>query len=106
MDRVDIAIVGGGLAAAAAAESYRQAGGAGDVTIFTQEPDLPVHRPPLSKEYLRGDEALENVYVHPAQFYQDNAISLHMGQTRARYRCTLPTPADSWFRLDRPALSA
>src|SRR5947209_4701439 len=76
MERVDIAIVGGGLAAAAAAESYRQAGGTGDVTIFTQEPDLPVHRPPLSKEYLRGDGSLEQVYVHPAQFYQDQRITV------------------------------
>lgn len=77
MDRVDIAIVGGGLAAAAAAESYRKAGGTGDVTIFTQEPDLPVHRPPLSKAYLRGDETLEQVYVHPAQFYRDHGIAIH-----------------------------
>lgn len=78
MDRVEIAIVGGGLAAAAAAESYRQAGGTGDVTIFTQEPDLPVHRPPLSKGYLRGDEGLEQVYVHPAQFYRDNGITVRL----------------------------
>ncbi len=78
MDRVDIAIVGGGLAAAAAAESYRQAGGAGDVTIFTQDPDLPVHRPPLSKAYLRGDETLESVYVHPAQFYRDHEIAVRL----------------------------
>lgn len=78
MDRVDSAIVGGGLAAAAAAESYRQAGGAGDVTIFTQDPDLPVHRPPLSKAYLRGDETLESVYVHPAQFYRDHEIAVRL----------------------------
>jgi 3-phenylpropionate/trans-cinnamate dioxygenase ferredoxin reductase subunit len=78
MDRVNIAIVGGGLAAAAAAESYRQAGGAGDVTIFTQDPDLPVHRPPLSKAYLRGDETLESVYVHPAQFYRDHEIAVRL----------------------------
>jgi 3-phenylpropionate/trans-cinnamate dioxygenase ferredoxin reductase component len=78
MDRLDIAIVGGGLAAAAAAESYRQAGGAGDVTIFTQDPDLPVHRPPLSKAYLRGDETLESVYVHPAQFYRDHGITVRL----------------------------
>jgi thioredoxin reductase len=46
MDRLDIAIVGGGLAAATAAETYRRQGGTGTVAIFTQESDLPVHRPP------------------------------------------------------------
>jgi 3-phenylpropionate/trans-cinnamate dioxygenase ferredoxin reductase subunit len=78
MDRVDIAIVGGGLAAAVAAESYRQAGGTGEVTIFTQEPDLPVHRPPLSKAYLRGDETLAQVYVHPEHFYREHGIAVRL----------------------------
>ena len=95
MDRVDIAIVGGGLAAAAAAESYRQAGGTGEVTIFTQEPDLPVHRPPLSKAYLRGDESLEQVYVHPAQFYRDHRITVRLNSRVERI-----DPADKWLSLE------
>lgn len=74
----DIVIVGGGLAGAAAAESYRKAGGEGTVTILSQEPTRPVHRPPLSKEYLRGDETLDNVYVHPESFYADNRIDLRL----------------------------
>jgi 3-phenylpropionate/trans-cinnamate dioxygenase ferredoxin reductase subunit len=78
MDRVNIAIVGGGLAGAAAAESYRRAGGEGSVAIFTQESDLPVHRPPLSKEYLRGDETLDKVYVHPAEFYGESNIGVYL----------------------------
>jgi 3-phenylpropionate/trans-cinnamate dioxygenase ferredoxin reductase component len=78
MDRVCIAIVGGGLAAATAAESYRTVGGAEDVTIFSQEPDLPVHRPPLSKAYLRGDETLDQVYVHAAQFYHEHGIAVRL----------------------------
>lgn len=78
MDRLDVAIVGGGLAAASAAESYRQAGGEGDVTIFSQEPDLPVHRPPLSEEYLRGDAPLSTVHVHTEEFYRGSTISVRL----------------------------
>jgi 3-phenylpropionate/trans-cinnamate dioxygenase ferredoxin reductase subunit len=78
MDQLDIAIVGGGLAAAAAAEAYRKKGGDGTLAIFTQESDLPVHRPPLSKEYLRGDESLDKVYVHPEDFYGEHRITVRL----------------------------
>ena len=80
MDRLDIAFVGGGLAAATAAETYRKHGGGGTVGIFTQEPDRPVHRPPLSKEYLRGDAALNTVFVHEESFYGDHRISLRLDE--------------------------
>jgi 3-phenylpropionate/trans-cinnamate dioxygenase ferredoxin reductase subunit len=73
-----IVIVGGGLAGAAAAESYRQAGGTERVAIVSADTDLPVHRPPLSKEYLRGDEAMDNVYVHPASFYEEQQIEVRL----------------------------
>lgn len=74
----DIVIIGGGLAGAAAAESYRKAGGTGSVLIVSADPDLPVHRPPLSKEYLRGEESLEKVHVHPAGFYEEQDIELRL----------------------------
>jgi 3-phenylpropionate/trans-cinnamate dioxygenase ferredoxin reductase subunit len=90
-----IVIVGGGLAGAAAAESYRKAGGTEPVILVSADPDRPVHRPPLSKEYLRGDEALEKVYVHPESFYGEQSIELRLG-TRveavdpAAHEITLP----------------
>jgi 3-phenylpropionate/trans-cinnamate dioxygenase ferredoxin reductase component len=73
-----IVIVGGGLAAAAAAESYRSAGGDVPVTILSADADRPVHRPPLSKEYLRGDATLDSVYVHHADFYTEQDIDLRL----------------------------
>lgn len=74
-----IVIVGGGLAGAAVAESYRKAGGTDRLLIVSADDELPVHRPPLSKEYLRGDEILENVYVHPASFYLEQQIDVRLG---------------------------
>jgi len=79
MNRSDIVIVGGGLAGATAAESYRAAGGTGSATIISQDRDLPVHRPPLSKEYLRGDKSREKLFVHPAEFYSENQIEVRLG---------------------------
>jgi 3-phenylpropionate/trans-cinnamate dioxygenase ferredoxin reductase component len=78
LERAEIVIVGGGLAGAAAAENYRKAGGSGTITIISQDKDRPVHRPPLSKEFLRGDKEREEVFVHPANFYDDNQIALKL----------------------------
>jgi 3-phenylpropionate/trans-cinnamate dioxygenase ferredoxin reductase subunit len=71
-----IVIVGGGLAAARAAEVLRQEGYEGSITILGDEPERPYLRPPLSKEYLRGETDREKVYVHPATFYTEQRIDL------------------------------
>jgi 3-phenylpropionate/trans-cinnamate dioxygenase ferredoxin reductase subunit len=44
-----IGIVGGGLSAAKVVEGYREAGGTDAITIWSQDPHGPYHRPPLSK---------------------------------------------------------
>lgn len=75
-------IVGGGLAAAKAAETLREEGFEGDVTVVTDEPHPPYQRPPLSKGYLQGSEGLDAVIVNPAEWYSDNGIDLRMS-TRA-----------------------
>ena len=48
-------IVGGGLAGAKAAETLREEGFDGELTLIGDEPERPYERPPLSKEYLRGE---------------------------------------------------
>ena len=48
-------LIGGGLASATAAEHVRKHDADGEITIVGAEPHLPYNRPPLSKEYLRGD---------------------------------------------------
>jgi 3-phenylpropionate/trans-cinnamate dioxygenase ferredoxin reductase subunit len=71
-----IVIIGAGLAAARAAEALRKNEYEGSVTILGDEPERPYLRPPLSKEYLRGESDREKVYVHPASFYTDQRIAL------------------------------
>jgi 3-phenylpropionate/trans-cinnamate dioxygenase ferredoxin reductase subunit len=74
-----IVIVGGGLAGAVAAESYRKAGGEAPITILSHDLDRPAHRPPLSKEYLRGEEERQRVFVHPEGFYEEQHIEIRTG---------------------------
>jgi 3-phenylpropionate/trans-cinnamate dioxygenase ferredoxin reductase subunit len=50
-----LVIVGSGPAAFAAAHAYRDRGGRGRVVMLTDDVVLPYERPPLSKDYLRGD---------------------------------------------------
>ena len=58
-----IGIVGGGLAAAKLVEAYREAGGADEITIWSQDPRGPYHRPGLSKRVLRGEAPPESVLI-------------------------------------------
>jgi 3-phenylpropionate/trans-cinnamate dioxygenase ferredoxin reductase subunit len=69
-------IVGASLAGAKAAETLRDEGFDGRILLFGDEPELPYERPPLSKEYLRGETA-DKPFVHDETFYADNAIELH-----------------------------
>jgi 3-phenylpropionate/trans-cinnamate dioxygenase ferredoxin reductase component len=67
-----VIIVGSGPAGVAAAESFREHNTDTPVRILTADSDLPYARPPLSKDYLRGQT--EDVALHPAEWFDDRAI--------------------------------
>ncbi|MFN8193786.1 MAG: FAD-dependent oxidoreductase [Nocardioidaceae bacterium] len=77
-----VVIVGGGLAGAHAAETLREQGFDGRVTIVGAEPHLPYERPPLSKGLLLGSDEPDSVFVHDQQWYDDQRVTLRTG-TRA-----------------------
>ena len=74
--RVDYLLVGGGLAAAQCATELRKRGAEGSITLVGREPDPPYDRPPLSKEYLRGEGPREEYLVHDRSWYEDNDVEL------------------------------
>jgi 3-phenylpropionate/trans-cinnamate dioxygenase ferredoxin reductase subunit len=74
-------IVGASLAGAKAAEELRARGFEGRVVLIGAEAERPYERPPLTKAYLRGESALEPLYVHPAGFYAEREIELLTGTT-------------------------
>ncbi len=76
-----IEIVGGGLAAAKLVEAYREAGGTDEITIWSQDPHGPYHRPPLSKRVLRGEAKAVESLVHPHDWYAEHGVDLRLGET-------------------------
>ena len=66
------AIVGAGLAGAKAAETLREEGFDGRLVLLGAEAERPYERPPLSKDYLRGEAERDGAYVHAAGFYAEH----------------------------------
>jgi 3-phenylpropionate/trans-cinnamate dioxygenase ferredoxin reductase subunit len=73
-------LVGGGVASSAAAAAIREADGEGDLLLVGQEINRPYRRPPLSREYLRGQMPREELFTHPAEWFNRNKIHLRTGR--------------------------
>jgi 3-phenylpropionate/trans-cinnamate dioxygenase ferredoxin reductase subunit len=76
---VDFLLIGGGLASANCASELRKRGAEGSVLLVGREPEPPYERPPLSKEYLRGEAERADAYVNPPSWYDENAVELLTG---------------------------
>jgi len=72
-------IVGANLCGGRAAETLRQEGFEGRLVLVGAEPERPYERPPLSKEYLRGEEERGKIFLRPPEFYQEQEIELRLG---------------------------
>jgi len=69
----------GGFACGYAAAELRKRGADGDILLVGREQDPPYERPPLSKEYLRGEAKREDAYVNPLDWYEENGVELRTG---------------------------
>jgi 3-phenylpropionate/trans-cinnamate dioxygenase ferredoxin reductase component len=74
-------IVGASLTGAKAAETLRTEGFEGQLVLIGAENERPYERPPLSKDYLRGEAERDKVYVHEAGFYAEQDVDLRLGRT-------------------------
>lgn len=74
-------IVGAGLAGGKVAATLREEGFDGRVVIIGAEPERPYERPPLSKDYLRGEAPRDTIHVHDEPFYAQHDIELLTGRT-------------------------
>ncbi len=71
-----IVIVGAGLAGAKAAEALRKEGYDGRIVLLGDESHPPYLRPPLSKDYLRGETPPDKLLVHPEAWYDEQRVEL------------------------------
>lgn len=76
---VDFLLIGGGMASAHCAAELRRRGAEGSILLAGREPEPPYERPPLSKEYLRGEAAREDAYVLSPGWYGENGVELLSG---------------------------
>ena len=95
MDQADVVIVGAGHGGAQAAIALRQNGFEGSILMIGREPEPPYERPPLSKEYLAREKTFDRLYIRPAQFWDDKAVTLMLG-----HEVTAVDPAAKVLTLD------
>lgn len=74
MSQSGVVIVGSGPCGVAAAEAFREHDADTPVRLVSADIDPPYARPPLSKEFLRGET--DDVELHPARWFGDRAIDL------------------------------
>jgi 3-phenylpropionate/trans-cinnamate dioxygenase ferredoxin reductase subunit len=76
-------VVGANSTGGTAAATLRTDGFDGRVVLIGAEQHPPYERPPLSKEYLRGEVPRDHTFLRPQSWYGDNDVEL-MLSTRAK----------------------
>src|SRR3954451_13809948 len=69
----------GGFACGHAAAELRKRGAEGEILLAGREPEPPYERPPITKEYLRGEASREDAHVNPVSWYEENGVDLRTG---------------------------
>lgn len=73
---VDVLLIGGGVASAACAQTLRDEGFDGSVLLAARELDPPYDRPPLTKEYLRGQQSRDASHIPQAGWFEADDTEL------------------------------
>lgn len=74
-----LVIVGASHAAAQCCISARQSGWEGSIIVIGDENELPYHRPPLSKDLLSGQKAINDILIRPQAAYEKAEVELKLG---------------------------
>ncbi|MBF7095528.1 NAD(P)/FAD-dependent oxidoreductase [Alkalibacter mobilis] len=104
---MNILIIGNGIAGLSAAEEIRKIDNTSKIDILTQEPYLTYYRTKLS-HYLSKDFTLEEVLIHPEQWYAEKEINVHL-DTKAENidvkEKKVTTDGDAIFAYDKLLLA-
>lgn len=77
-------IAGANLAGGTAAATLRAEGFDGRLVLVGEEPVAPYERPPLSKEYLRGEAPFERSLLRPPGFWEEQRVECRFATTVQR----------------------
>lgn len=75
-----IVILGAGIAGLNAVKELRRNGFTGSIALVDQDNNLPYDRPPLSKEFFRGEFKEADILLEKEKYYKDNDIDLYLGE--------------------------
>jgi 3-phenylpropionate/trans-cinnamate dioxygenase ferredoxin reductase component len=76
MKKFKYIIIGGGLAGCNAIDGIRSGDSQGSILLATAENYLPYDRPPLTKKLWFGKKKVEEIFVHPQQYFADNNVDV------------------------------
>jgi 3-phenylpropionate/trans-cinnamate dioxygenase ferredoxin reductase component len=74
-----VCVVGASHAGVALAFALRKQGWPGRILLFDRDPELPYHRPPLSKAFLTADLGIDHYQLKPLDSYVKENIELRLG---------------------------
>ena len=101
-------IIGASHGGGQAAISLRQSGWDGDILLIGEEPVLPYHRPPLSKDFLQGGKDLEALLIRPQESYETaniTTITEHQAVILDREHKVVHLKGDHVFNYDKLILA-
>ena len=76
---MSVVIIGAGQTGIQAASALRNNGYNHSITLISDEDKFPYQRPPLSKEYLRGEQQENTLLFRPADYYEKSGIAFKKG---------------------------
>lgn len=76
-------IIGASHAGVNCAFNLRREGWQGRIILIDADPNLPYHRPPLSKSFLTEEGGIEKIALRPLESYEQENIQLKFGKVIA-----------------------
>ncbi|MGH9543171.1 MAG: NAD(P)/FAD-dependent oxidoreductase [Terriglobales bacterium] len=77
-ERYQYVIIGGGLTGGWAIDGIRERDGQGSIAMLSTEADPPYDRPPLTKQLWKGDTKLDDIFIHPRDYYSQHGVTLRL----------------------------
>lgn len=78
LNHCDLVVIGSGMAAIRLVETLRRRGDRRSIAVLGAERSLPYNRIMLSP-LLSGETAWQHLVSHPAEWYEQNNVDLHLG---------------------------
>jgi len=101
-------IIGASHAAGQCVVTLRQSGWNGDIILIGDEPNVPYHHPPLSKDYLSGEKTSDELLIRPEEAYAAANVTLKIGTRVTAIDCdakTVVTDKDETIAYDKLVLA-